>query len=498
MNKDYQAFVAKMQTIADVERASAVLNWDKEVNEPKKGAAVRARQVATLSGIAHEMMTADDFGELLNKLDKNRADLDEKQAKNVDLTIKKYKKIKKLSKEFVERKSRVTSATYDAWVKAKTANDYTLYRDALKEIIDVKREEAKLLGWEVHPYDALLDDYEPGYTSAQLDKLFTDVREQLVTFAGAIRKKTPVEDSFLYKFYPKQKQWDFGIFALENMGYDFEAGQQDLSTHPFTTSFGPTDVRVTTRIDEHNLGSMTWSCIHEGGHALYEQGLVMEEYGLPLCEAISLGIHESQSRLWENNVGRSHAYWKAHYAKLQAAFPANLQAVDLDTFYKGINSIAPNLIRTESDELHYHFHVLIRYELEKALLEGTLEVDHLDQVWNQKYKEYLGVEVPDANHGILQDIHWAFGLIGYFPTYSLGSFYAAQFFHQAKKDIPDLSEKIAKGENQDLLKWLREKIHVHGQFYTANELCQKITGEELNFTYFMDYVKEKYAAIYNR
>jgi len=442
-------------------------------------------------------MSDEEFGLLLKRLDDNKAELDEKQAKNVALTIKKYNKIRKFSREFVERKSRVTSSTYDAWVKARAANDYGLYRDALKEIIDIKREEASLLGWEGHPYDALLDDYEPGYKSAQLDTLFTEVRKQLVAFAANIRDKQQVEDSFLFKFFPKQQQWDFGLYVLEDMGYDFEAGQQDISTHPFTASFGPTDVRVTTRIDEHNFGSMTWSCIHEGGHALYEQGLQMDEYGLPLCEAISLGIHESQSRLWENNVGRSHAYWNAHYAKLQETFPANLKAVGLDTFYKGINRIAPNLIRTESDEIHYHFHVLIRYEIEKALLEGTIEVDNLDQIWNEKYKAYLGIDVPDANQGILQDIHWAFGLIGYFPTYSLGSFYAAQFFNQAKKDIPDLSEKIARGENEDLLKWLRENIHVHGRFYTANELCKKITGEELNFDYFMDYAREKYSGIYD-
>ncbi|MFT5166643.1 MAG: carboxypeptidase Taq, partial [Saprospiraceae bacterium] len=376
------------------------------------------------------------------------------------------------------------------------ANDFALYRDALKEMIDIKREEATLLGWEDHPYDALLNDYEPGFKSAQLDTLFTDVRRQLVDFAAGIRAQNQVDNSFLYRFYPKQKQWDFGLSILKTIGYDFEAGQQDISTHPFTTSFGATDVRVTTRIDEHNFGSMTWSCIHEGGHGLYEQGFLMEEYGLPLGKAISLGIHESQSRLWENNVGRSLHYWKAHYAGLQDAFPGNLKSIDVNTFYKGINKISPSLIRTDSDEIHYHFHVLIRYEIEKALMEGTVEVDNLDQLWNEKYKTYLGIDVPDANHGILQDIHWAFGLIGYFPTYSLGSFYAAQFFNQAKKDIPNLLEKIERGKNQDLLKWLRDNIHVHGQYYTANELCEKITGETLNFQYFMDYVKEKYAGIY--
>lgn len=496
MKTDYNTFVEKMQQIADVEHAIAVLNWDKEVNAPPKSNKLRARQVATLSGIAHELSVDDQFGLHLETLHEQSSSLDAKQQKNVALSLKEFQKTKKLSKEFVERRSRLTSSAYDAWIKAREAKDFAIYKPHLKAIFDIKREEAELVGYSDHPYNALLDDYEPDYTTAQLDVLFTDVKKQLVDFAAEIRKKTQVSDSFLYKFYPKDKQWDFGLTLLRNMGYDFDIGRQDISTHPFTTSFGPDDVRVTTRIDEHNFSDMTWSCIHEGGHALYEQGLLQEQYGLPLAKAISLGIHESQSRLWENNVGRSLPYWKAHYQKLQETFPANLKNVSLQDFYKGINKIKPSFIRTEADEIHYHFHVLIRYELEKALLEGSIEVEDLEKRWNEKYKAYLGVEVKDPNQGILQDIHWAFGLIGYFPTYSLGSFYAAQFFEQAKRDIPGLSEQIAKGDNAPLLKWLKANIHVHGRMYTADELCRNITGESLNFEYFMAYVKDKYAAIY--
>ncbi len=496
MRTKYQSFVITMQKIADVEHSIAVLNWDKEVNAPPNSSAVRARQIATLSGMAHELFTDDQLGLLLDELIKDASSLSPKQLKNVELTAKRFHKTKKLSKEFVERRSKATSSAYDAWIKARAANDFALYKDALKNIFEIKREEAKLLGWKEHAYDALLDEFEPDYTSAQLDTLFVEVKKELVAFAANIRTKQQVEDSFLYKFYPKDKQWSFGLDILKNMGYDFGTGRQDISTHPFTTSFGSSDVRVTTRVDEHNFGSMTWSCIHEGGHALYEQGFLEEEYGMPLSKAVSLGIHESQSRLWENNVGRSLPYWKAHYSKLQDTFPGNLKAIELNTFYKGINRIEPSLIRTESDEIHYHFHVLIRYEIEKALLEGTIEVDDLDKVWNEKYKAYLGIDVPDDNRGILQDIHWAFGLIGYFPTYSLGSFYAAQFFDQAKKDVPELVEQIKDGDNSKLLQWLREKIHVHGMFYSADELCKKITGEGLNLKYFMDYVREKYGKIY--
>jgi carboxypeptidase Taq len=372
-----------------------------------------------------------------------------------------------------------------------------LFKDALREMIDIKKEEAELLGYDDHPYDALIDAFEPDAKTDQLTILFKDVREQLVEFVRQLNEKAQVDDSFLYKFYPKQKQWDYGIQMLKVLGYDFKAGRQDISPHPFTTSFGATDVRVTTRIDEHNFGNMTWSCIHEGGHALYEQGLPNEDYGLPSGKYVSLGIHESQSRLWENNVGRSLGFWKSHYGDLQQLFPGNLKNVNLNDFYKGINKVVPSLIRTESDELHYHFHILIRFEIEKGLIEGSLEVDDLDKIWNEKYKSYLDVDVPDDNNGVLQDIHWAHGSIGYFPTYSLGSFYAAQFFNQALKDVPNLTEQIEHGDTSKLLEWLRENIHQYGMTYNADELCEKVTGEKLNFKYFMNYIKDKYYLIYS-
>ena len=496
MTPSFQAYQSTLQKLADVEHSIAILSWDKEVNGPKGGMAVRAQQIATLSGMAHEIFTSDDFGSLLDELQQATESLDDFQQRNIKRTQQEYQRSQKLSKEFVVRRSRAVSAAYEAWLKAREENSFATFRDALSKMVDIKREEAELVGYEDHPYDALLDEYEPGMRAATLDRLFTDVRRELVDFVRELRAKPQVEDQFLYKFYARQKQWDFGLEVLKNMGYSFEHGRQDISPHPFTTSFGPSDVRVTTRIDEHNFGSMTWSCIHEGGHALYEQGLPSEYYGMPAGKYLSLGIHESQSRLWENNVGRSLPYWQAHYSQLQSYFPENLQNVDLSTFYKGINRIAPSLIRTESDELHYHFHILIRYEIEKALLEKTVEVADLEAYWNSKYKEYLDLEVPDARRGILQDIHWSYGSIGYFPTYSLGSFYAAQFFQQAEKDIPGLTEQIAQGDNSALLQWLRKHIHQHGQLYTADELCTRVTGEPLNFQYFMDYARKKFGLIY--
>ena len=486
-----------MQKYADVEYSIAVLSWDKEVNLPTKGAAARSRQVATLSGIAHEIFTNEKFGATLAALTNDGNELNERQKRNIQLTQKDFNRINKFDTAFVVRRSELISTAFHAWLEARKKNDFSVYEKPLAELMELKIEEAEIIGYQDHPYNALMEEFESGATVADLDVLFKEVRNQLVDFAAKIRSKTEVDNSFLRKNYPKDKQWDFGIYMLKNIGYDFEAGRQDISTHPFTTNFSAQDVRVTTRIDENDFGNMTWSCIHEGGHALYEQGLPNSDYGLPTGNYVSLGIHESQSRLWENNVGRSLAFWKAHYPKLQKAFPENLSEVSLDRFYKGINKIAPNLIRTEADELHYHFHVLIRYEIEKALIEKSIKVADLPEVWNAKYKEYLGVEVPNDKKGVLQDIHWSHGSIGYFPTYSLGSFYAAQFFAQAKKEIPGLTEQIEQGNNMNLLKWLRDKIHQHGRFYDANVLCEKVTGEKLNFKYFMEYVNEKYGAIYD-
>lgn len=493
----YQEYVNKITSVVDIQMANTLLSWDKEVYLPKKAAARRAQQQSTLAGVAHEMLIDPKFGELLKTLHQQKDLLTPEQRCNIKYALKAYQQDLKFDKTFVKRRSKLVSATYHAWVAAREANDfYHEYADALAQLVELKQEEAEIIGYEEHPYDALMDRYEEGAKVADLDVLFKDVREQLVGFVAKLRAQPQVNNDFLRKHYDKDKQWNYGLKVLEKMGYDFAAGRQDISRHPFTINTAATDVRVTTRIDENNFGSMTWSCIHEGGHALYEQGLLDENYALPMGRYISLGIHESQSRLWENNVGRSLPYWKANYAELQQLFPENLEHVTLKDFYQGINKTEPSFIRVESDELHYHFHIAIRYEVEKRLIDGTLKVKDLPQFWNRMYKEYLDLDVPDDKTGVLQDIHWAHGSIGYFATYSLGSFYAAQFFAQANKEIPDLIQQIENGDTSQLLAWLREKIHRHGKLYTAQELCQRITGEPLNFKYFMDYAREKYGTIY--
>jgi carboxypeptidase Taq len=490
--KKYRQILSK---IADVNYSSAVLNWDQETYMPPKGAEFRAQQLATLAGISHELSTGKKLGKLLEKLEKDNS-LSKKEMKNVKQSLKDYKNRTKYSTEFVETMSKTVSECFNSWQKAKKENNFSLYAPHLEKLVKLKRKECEILGYKDHPYDALLDQYEPGAKTADLNVLFTDVRAQLVAFVKKIAAARQNDNSFMLKHYDKEKQWNFGLGLLRQMGYDFEAGRQDVSSHPFTTNFSAQDVRVTTRTNENDLNEMIWSCIHEGGHALYEQGLNPDDYGLPTGEYISLGIHESQSRLWENNVGRSLAYWKVNFPKLQSLFPENLKGVSTEDFYKAMNIVKPSFIRTSADELTYHFHILIRFEIEKALIEGKIEVNELPSYWNQKYKEYLNIDVPSDSMGVLQDIHWSHGSFGYFPTYSLGSFYAAQFFAKAKQDIPGLEAQIENGDLMPLLKWLRENIHKHGKFYKADELCKKITGEKLNFKYFMDYAKKKYSSLY--
>lgn len=492
----YETYKGKMQQIADIRNAIAVLSWDQETYLPEKGAAFRGQQITTLSTLSHELFTADQLGELLETLNKEKQNLEPVAAKNIALSLEDYQKNKKYPASFVAELSQTTNECYHAWINARKEGSYAVFQPVLNRMVELKRKEADILGYEGHPYNALLNEYEKGATTTMLDKVFADVKTALTPLLRSIEQRPQVKKDFLHLHYDRNRQWEFGIQLLKAMGYDMGAGRQDVSEHPFTTSFNPQDVRVTTRIDEKDFGNMTWSCIHEGGHALYEQGLDTAAYGLPSGEAASLGIHESQSRLWENNVGRSLVFWQHHYPQLQQLFPDNLGTVSLQDFYKAINLVQPSLIRTEADELTYHFHVMVRYEIEKGLLDGTYQTKDLRNIWNSYYKEFLHVDVPNDTQGVLQDIHWSHGSFGYFPTYSLGSFYAAQFFATAQKQIPGLTGQIAAGKYDELLTWLRQQVHRHGRYYTSNELCEKITGQPLEFKYFLDYATQKFGDIY--
>lgn len=494
-DKLYQQYTSTMHKIADIRYASALLQWDQETYLPPKGAAIRGQQIATLSEIAHEHFTADALGGLLQELN-GRDDLSVPEKKNVALTWEDYSKQKKFSPAFVRELTETINKCFHSWLEARKANDFGLFAGDLSKLIILKKQEAQLLGYQHHPYDALLNDYDKGSNVQLLDGVFNTIRQPLKDILNKIQSRPQVSNAFLHRHYPKDQQWAFGMQVLKDLGYDLEAGRQDVSEHPFTINFNSRDVRVTTRIDENDLGNMVWSCIHETGHALYEQGLPDEAYGLPLGEAASLTIHESQSRLWENHVGRSKAFCEHYFPVLQRYFPEQLKDVTVETFYHGINQVAPSLIRTEADEVTYHFHVMVRYELEKQLLENTLATNDIPAWWNEHYQQYLGVQVPDDKRGCLQDVHWSHGSFGYFPTYSLGSFYAAQFYAKASETIEGLENQVRKGNTSALLQWLRTRVHRYGRLYTSEQLSEQVSGEVLNIQHFLRYMLDKYKDIY--
>lgn len=493
--KLYETYRSKMARIADLRYASAVLQWDQETYLPPKGAVYRGQQISTLAELSHQLFTEDALGELLNDLHQ-KEDLSLAQKRNVALTLEDYTKSKKYSSAFVRALSDAVNKAFHSWIEARKQGSFALYQGDLDALVQLKKEEAAILGYADHPYDALLNEYEKGATVALLDRTFDNLLPPLKELYEKILAAPQVDNRFLKEHFPEKEQWRWGMQLIKALHFDFEAGRQDKSEHPFSISFNAQDVRITTRIDEKDFSNMTWSCIHEVGHALYEQGLPPDQYGLPLGEACSYSMHESQSRLWENNVGRSKVFWQQWYPQVQQHFPAQFGQVSLEQFYRAINKVQPSLIRTEADEVSYHFHVYIRYGLEKSLLEGALSTADIPEYWNEQYKKLLDVDVPDDKQGALQDVHWSHGSFGYFPTYSLGSLYAAQFYQQAKRVIPYLEEGISKGDTRPLLQWLREAIHAKGRYYTSEELCREVTGETLNPDCFLQYVQEKYAVIY--
>lgn len=491
----YESYKTKLQQIADVKYASAVLQWDQETFLPVKGNDARGRQLATLTEIAHQMFTDNSTENLITELI-SKTDLSDQQRRNVELSAYDFNKSKKLPSSFVRKSSEVINKSFHAWIAARKQNDFKIFENPLQNVIDIKKQEADLLGYEAHPYDALMNEYDRGLTVKETDRLFAELSPAITEILNTINNFSQPDNSFLFSHFDKTKQWDLGLHLLKSMHFDFEAGRQDISEHPFTTNFSSRDVRVTTRIDEKDLANMVWSCIHEGGHALYEQGLPDEQYGLPLGEYCSLSIHESQSRLWENCIGRSKSFWQYHYPKLQEYFPEQLNAISLEQFYCGTNKVIPSLIRTEADELTYHFHVMIRYEIEKMLIEGSLVAKDIPAVWNELYKQKLGINVPDDNRGCLQDVHWSHGSFGYFATYSIGSLYAAQLWSTIKKSIPDIDTAILNGSTLPVFNWLQKNIFPHGRYFDASGLCKKATGEMLNPRYFIDYAKGKFYDIY--
>ena len=486
--------------IVHLQHAAALLGWDQQVNMPPGGAIARAEQLATLSRLVHEKFTSEETGRLLEEAEADVVGLNEDHddAALVRVVRHDYDLATRVPTALVEELARTTALAHETWTKAREAADFSQFEDALAHIIDLKRQQAEALGYEDRPYDALLDQYEPQMKTADVERLFEELRVELVPFVAQIFDRLDVvDDAPIRQRFEVDKQEAFGLRVLKRIGYDFQRGRQDRSVHPFTTEFSINDVRITTRYEEDWLPAALFGSIHEAGHAMYEQGCNPAYEGTFLAGGTSLGVHESQSRLWENVVGRSRAFWSVFYGDLQALFPAQLQEVSQEAFYRAINAVSRSLIRVEADEVTYNLHIMLRFELENALLEGTLSVHDVRDAWNDKMRDYLGVTPPDdGKHGVLQDVHWSSGLIGYFPTYSLGNFLSVQFWEQAVQDEPSIPEDIQRGEFGSLLGWLRENIHQHGRKYFPAELTERITGGPIQVAPFMRYLKNKYTDIY--
>ncbi|MDP3792981.1 MAG: carboxypeptidase M32 [bacterium] len=477
----------------------AILEWDRQVNMPPGGSSARAQTLAYLAGLWHRKLTSPELFELAGDLmiEMNQGRLTSKEACIVRETWRDLEKARKLPVDFVEELVKTTSEANDVWAEAKKTSDFKKFQPYLEKIVELKRKEASFLGFTRSPYDALLDGYESGMTSDDISIVFQELKDFLIPFIQKIgNSKAQINPEVIKGNFPIHEQEKFTKLVAERIGYDFRTGRLDISSHPFSTSFHPTDARITTRYDEHDLFYSLGSVIHEAGHAMYEQGLLAEHFGTPLAESRSLGIHESQSRVWENLIGKSRPFWKYFYPQLQKAFPKPFLKLSFEDFYQAINYVTPSFVRTEADEVTYNLHVILRFEIEKELIEGSIEVADLPQIWNGKIKEYFGLEVPNDRLGVLQDTHWSDGSFGYFPTYTLGNLYSAQYYDAAKRNIPKLEKELARGEFKLFRDWLRKHIHVHGKLYSADELVRKATGEPLTSKYWTDYIKKKYSEIY--
>jgi carboxypeptidase Taq len=484
---------------AVLESVNSVLGWDERTMMPAAAGEFRAEQMTLLAGLIHQRWTSPEFGEWLAALETGplAADRHSDAGTTIRRLMRQREKRIKLPQRLVEELTHAAVVGQQVWQQARQDDRFAAFRPALERIVALKREQADALGYEACRYDALLDEFEPEERTAEVAAVLARLRDALVPLVSEIGGSGRKPDaSILARSFPVERQEAFGREAAARIGFDFGRGRLDVTTHPFCSGLGPNDCRITTRYDEHAPAMSLFGVLHEAGHGIYEQGLRVDHYGLPPGEAVSLGIHESQSRLWENFVGRSRAFWDFLYARAQEAFPAALADVPLEAFHFAINEVRPSLVRVEADEATYNLHILVRFELEQAMLDGELPVAELPSAWNEKYAEYLGVRPPNDRLGVLQDIHWSGGAIGYFPTYSLGNLYAAQFFAQADADLGGLAELFVRGDFAPLCQWLREKIHRHGQCYTAAELVERITGKRLGHEALVRHLREKLRPLY--
>ena len=479
----YARLATELKQIAILRSCASVLGWDEQTYLPHKGAEHRANQLALLAGLAHERATAKSLGDMLAQAETEAAHGSPVQRANVVESRRRYERATRIPQRLVEELSHTATLSQQAWVDATKKSDFASFRPWLEKMVGLKREEAAAVGYPQGgvPYDALLDEYEPGMSSAQVQHVFDELRPRVVQLVAAIRDSGQRPDtSCLTRKFPVPAQREFAVDAAKAIGFNFEAGRLDEAAHPFCSGMGPGDCRLTTRYHEEFFPAGLFGTLHEAGHGIYEQGLNPDDFGLPTGDAVSLGIHESQSRMWENFVGRGKPFWKHFYPLAQKRFSSALGDVSLDQFHAAINDVRPSWIRVESDEVTYNLHIMLRFDLERALIDGSLKVADVPEAWNAKFTSYFGMTPPEDRLGCLQDVHWSAGLIGYFATYALGNMYAAQFFEQARHDLGDLDAQFARGEFTPLREWLNKHIHQHGMRYRAPELVQVVTGRPLS------------------
>ncbi|WP_201713271.1 carboxypeptidase M32 [Rossellomorea arthrocnemi] len=491
-------FYEHVKKMSAYNEALGLMFWDLRTGAPKNGAEQRSEVIGMLSSELFEMSTSTEMAAYLAELSPVMDQLDEKTQKLIEECQKEYDRNKKIPATEYREYVVLQSKAEGIWEEAKEKADFEMFKPYLEKLVAFTKRFIDYWGFEDNKYNTLLDMYEPGVTVAVLDKVFGDLRDQIVPLVHKIAKvENKPQTDFLFDPFPKNKQKDFSLKILEQMGYDFNSGRLDETVHPFAIGLNPGDVRVTTKYDEKDWRTAVFGTIHEGGHALYEQNISKDLMGTPLCTGTSMGIHESQSLFYENFVGRDHSFWKKNYSLLKEYSTGQFDSVDLDDFYRAINESKPSLIRIEADELTYALHIIIRYEIEKGLFNDEIEVKDLPEIWNQKYEEYLGIRPSHNGEGVLQDVHWAGGSFGYFPSYALGYMYAAQFKRAMLKDIPNYDDLLEKGDLAPVREWLTTNVHQWGKMKKPLEIIREVTGEGLNAQYLADYLTEKYSKVYS-
>jgi len=494
-----QELTARLNEINDLGAAASVLTWDQTTYMPPGGASARAHQLATLQRLAHEQFIDPAIGRLLDELRpyEERLPYDSDAAALIRVARREYEVASKLPPSFVAELSSHSAAAYQAWTTARSANDFATMRPYLEKMVELSRQRANFYPGYEHIADPLIAAFDYGMKTSEVRTVFAELRAQLVPIVQAITAQQPANDAFLHQNFPEAQQVAFGMEVIKRFGYDLQRGRQDKTWHPYMTKFSMGDVRITTRFDEQDLSGGLFSTLHEAGHALYEQGVCMDLDRTPLSYGTSSGIHESQSRLWENLVGRSHGMWQFFYPQLQATFPEQLGSIGLDSFYRAINKVDRSLLRTESDEVTYNLHVIIRFDLELDLLEGRLAVRDLPEAWRERYRSDLGLIPPDDRDGVMQDMHWyAIQIGGVFQGYTLGNILSAQFFDTAVRAHPQIPEEFKQGEFGTLRDWLREHIYQHGSKFTPTELIQRVTGGSMTIEPYIRYLRTKYGELY--